>query len=124
MQTPNLRYAILIGVLLVGGALYAAMGQPRGLGTPRWPRDDSLYQVDGWSVSPQQDAPGGFQDRTFRSASGSTATLSIFSNQAPKLYEAGAEVPFLGNGYSVEPAPQVAAESLANGTHALVAQMG
>jgi hypothetical protein len=104
--------------------MYAALGEPRGFGTPRWPSSDSLYAVDGWSVGPEQNADGGFKTRVLRDDSGRIATLAILSNQAPKLYAAGAEVPFLGNGYSVEPAPADLVPRGADGVHALVARQG
>jgi hypothetical protein len=124
MQASNLRYFVLIGVLLAAAGLYAALGEPRGFGTPRWPSSDALYSVPGWSAGPEQNADGGFKTRALRNDAGQTATLAILSNQAPKLYAAGAEVPFLGNGYSVEPAPADLQPLNTNGAHALVATRG
>ena len=126
MQTASARYLVLAMVLLVGAALYLAMGQPLGAGTPRWPAADGLYTQADWSVGPQnvERATTAQITRLFRSRAGATATLVIFSNQAPKLYGAGAEVPFLGNGYSVEPLPTELLPVRDTGVQGLIAQQG
>jgi hypothetical protein len=131
MQAPNFRYLILTVFLLVGAGLYTAFGEPRGSGAPRWPDTPTLYTTDRWSAGPQtveHNVSSGNQtdlvSRVFRNQAGATATLTLVTNQAPKLYGAGAEVPFLGNGYSVEPASPQVASVAGNGVHALIAQRG
>jgi hypothetical protein len=126
MQTLGFRYtSILIAALLAGAVLYTVLGEPRGAGNPRWPSNDSVYAVDGWSAGPEYAEPGGFIGRTFQTDTGDTAMFSIFANQAPKLYGAGAEVPYLGNGYSVEtPAVTAAASALGQGIEELIARRG
>jgi len=128
MQAANFRYLILTVVLLAGAGLYTAFGEPRGSGTPRWPDSPTLYTADRWSAGPQSvehNVSSGNQTdlvtRVFRNQAGATATLTLVTNQAPKLYSAGAEVPFLGNGYTVEPA---SAPVAGNGVNALIAQRG
>jgi hypothetical protein len=127
MQATSLRYVFLISALLAGAGLYAAIGEPLGNGVPRWPEADGLFGADSWSVGQQQVErvnTANFVTRIFRSSTGVSATLTLVTNQSPKLYAAGAEVPFLGSGYAVEPAPPgiVAAES--GGVDSLVARRG
>ena len=132
MQTPNLRYFVLTVVLLAGAGLYAAFGEAPGVGNARWPVSDELYAVQPWTVG--QEVVGETTNhagvvtrsitRVFRSPAGSSATLTVLSNQAPKLYGTGAEVPFLGSGYTVEPAPGDLASTAGDGVSALVAQRG
>lgn len=126
MQAAGLRYIFLIGALLAGAGLYAAIGGAPGAGTPRWPTDDGVYSADAWTVGPQQVERINTADvvtRTLRGPGGSSAMLTLVTNQAPKLYAAGAEVPFLGSGYSTEPAPSsVGPES--DGVASLVARRG
>jgi hypothetical protein len=126
MQTSQFRHiGVLIAVLFAGASLYAAFGEPHGAGSPRWPSADALYAVDGWSAGLERPDQGGFVSRTFTSQSGRTATLSIFSNQTPKLYGAGAEVPYLGNGYSVDtPESGAVLPPLSDGVHGLIARRG
>lgn len=87
--------------------MYFALGDPVSAGAPRVPRDDGVYAVESWAMGPLTSGDGSNNtaqaSRLYRRSTGLAATLTIFSNQAPKLYGAGAEVPFLGNGYAVEP---------------------
>jgi len=109
MQTAIFRYIILISVLLAGAGLYGAFGEPNGnTGTPRWPETDPLYTVGQWTAGPaavEHNTDAGRKTdlvtRTFRNSAGTVATLSMVTSQAPKLYGSGAEVPFLGTGYTV-----------------------
>jgi hypothetical protein len=132
MQTPNFRYVVLIGVLLAGVGLYIAFGEPLGAGTARWPVADDLYAVQPWSVGREAVEENTnhaglvtrLVTRTYQHAEGGTATLTILSNQAPKLYGSGAEVPFLGSGYTVEPASGDLEPGKGDGVGAIVAQQG
>ncbi len=103
------RRAVLL-ILLFGvvASLLLAIS-PQAEAVPRWPGADDLYAVDGWRVSsPQVDSsrPGlAMVTRTFTRADGARATLVISTSPMAKaVYRAGAAVPFLGNGYTVEPA--------------------
>lgn len=124
MQSINFRFVVLIVLALAGAGLYSALGEARGTGTIRWPLADAVYAVDGWTVGPEHQEDSGFITRAYSSPDGRVVTLSLFSNQAPKLYGAGAEVPFLGSGYTVQAAPAGLTSSLASGVHMLVARQG
>jgi hypothetical protein len=126
MQALSFRYvSVLITTLIAGAVLYAALGEPRGGGNPRWPSADSMYTLEGWSAGPEQLEDGGFRTRTFTRTDGQTAQLSIYSNQAPKLYAAGAEVPYLGNGYVVQTSTSGAVlPELGDSIHGLIATRG
>jgi hypothetical protein len=126
MQAAGLRHVLLVTVLLAGAGLYAVIDRAPGMGTPRWPADNLAYSVDAWTTGPQAveliDTAESVT-RTFRNSAGTSATFTLLTNQAPKLYAAGAEVPFLGSGYTVGPAPS-AVESASDGVQSLVARRG
>lgn len=132
MQTTNFRYLILTAVLLAGAGVYAASGEPLGAGTARWPVADDFYMATPWSVGREAvdektnnaGLVTSLVTRVFRSPDGGTATLTVLSNQAPKLYGAGPEVPFLGSGYTVEPVPDDLEPVVGDGVSGLVAQRG
>jgi hypothetical protein len=131
MQITNVRYLVLTVSLLIGAALYVAFGQPLGSGTPRWPERQDIYAAELWTSGPikvdHNENSGNHTDlvtRPFHNSDGTMATLTIVTNQAPKLYGAGAEVPFLGNGYTVEPAPQDLVAGAGGGISGIVAQRG
>jgi len=132
MQTASFRYVVLITILLAGAGIGAVFGESQGSGTPRWPDAESLYTVDAWSTGPQavqhnNTSSGNHTDlvtRLFRSPAGTSAIFTIITNQAPKLYGAGAEVPFLGSGYIIAPPSKDVAAIEGNGVSALVAQRG
>jgi hypothetical protein len=128
MQTANVRYIVLIGVLLAGAGLFAGLGEPRSNGNPRWPVSDAVYLVEPWTASPlvaeESSNHTYLISRNYRSPAGVTASLFMVANQAPKLYAAGAEVPFLGNGFTVAPAPADIVPLSNDGVGALVAERG
>lgn len=128
MQAPNLRYFFLIGILAAGAGLYALMGAPAGTAAPRWPDQDAVYSDAQWAAGPLKvDHSSNNTDlltRVYRSPSGATAQLTVVTNKAPKLYAAGAEVPLLGSGYAVTPAPETLAPGANDGVEALVAAQG
>jgi hypothetical protein len=102
------RSAVLSVALLGGTLVYHTLGEPRGAGQPRWPASDGTYAVTGWQASAEQLEAANhqvFASRTFRDTGGKVAQLTIATNQDPKVFVAGAEVPYLGTGYSVEPTP-------------------
>ncbi len=132
MQTASFRYLSLITALLAGAGLYAVFGESMGnMGTPRWPEAEAVYGADLWSPSQpavEHNTDAGRRTdlitRTFQNSAGTTATLTITTSQVPKLYGAGAEVPFLGNGYTVLPVPSDMTAVETDGVSALVAQRG
>src|SRR5260221_441570 len=103
MQTTKLRYLLLTAVLLAGAGLHFAFGEPVSASAPRWPESDDLYTLQPWANGPiaVEGANNGTRQvtRVYRSPSGATAMLTLFARPDPKLYGAGAEVPFLGSGF-------------------------
>src|SRR4051812_22149842 len=128
MPATKLRRVVLSAVLLAGAALYAVIGQPVGVGTPRWPeQSEPLYQVDGWLSGPlkaEQRNTAEFISRVYQSPHGAPVTVTIETYQTPKLYAAGPEVPFLGSGYTVKPASAELVSPAEAGVGSLVAQRG
>ena len=105
-----MRYLILSAVFGIAAIVVVNVKAPAVDPVPRLSEDPSLFVVDGWDVSPAavDGRPGvGFLTRDYRNAStASRAQLSITSSPNVKsVYRAGADVPFLGSGYTVEPAP-------------------
>jgi hypothetical protein len=118
MQGFGFRSVVLIAVLLVAATLVMATGGPRATANPRWPTSDALFTVDGWmSGAEHVDYANGatFVSRTFVRSDAAPSTLTVVTNTSPKLFVAGAEVPFLGTGYDVSPV---------DGRQALIASRG
>lgn len=109
MQGTQHRCLILVLVLAIGALVQAGLGGPRPTGAARWPTEDAVYRVDEWAMGPLavESAHGVHHVmRTYHRADGSSATLAISTSpEAKRIYRAGADVPFLGSGYSVDPAP-------------------
>jgi hypothetical protein len=109
MQTTSVRYLFLALVLITAAAFCGAVSETHGVGAPRWPADDAVYASDAWTMAPltveHSSNNTDIVSREYRGANGIQATLSLVTNQAPKLYGPGAEVPFLGSGFTVEQAP-------------------
>jgi hypothetical protein len=127
MQAANVRYLVLILVLLGGAGLYTVLSnQPRDT-APRWPGTDAVYAIAPWSSRTVDVTQGGTTDlvtRTFRSSSGATATFTLVANRGPKLYGPGAEVPVLGSGYLAEPASADVLGGATPGVGGLIATRG
>ena len=130
MHGLHARYLILIGLILCAIAVIAVLDVPTADESPQWPVDDNLFNVDGWIAGEArvEFANGAaYVTREFQTLDGASgATLSIATSTAAKrIYRAGPEVPFLGNGYTVAEAPSdlvpVAAEGAGG---ALVARRG
>lgn len=108
---------VLIALFATTALLLSTIGTPNEA-APRWPVDDALYTVDGWTVSAESVDAGRsgmtMVSRTFNNGTGARATLVVSSSPIAKaVYRAGAAVPYLGNGFTVEPVPAVGArESL------------
>jgi hypothetical protein len=129
MQAANARYLVLTLVLAVGAALYSVVREASGGDTAlRWPEHDATYAAAAWSAGPLNAVPTGNETmlvtRAFRNLAGVSANLSLLTRVTPKLYAAGAEVPLLGNGYTVEPAPADLVPTGQDGIGALVARHG
>src|SRR5436190_20243196 len=103
------RRALALTVLFVAATLLlVGISAPQVEARPRFPTDDATYAVDGWKVSAESvEGRTGvlFVTRGFQRADGTQARLTITTSPQAKLaYKAGEDVPFLGNGYTVEPA--------------------
>jgi hypothetical protein len=101
------RAVVLIALFSLAALLLANIGVPIE-SAPRWP---SEVAVAGWSAGPESvdtSRPGVvLVTRTLTRADGMRATFVLTTSPNVKaVFRAGAAVPFLGNGYSVEPAPQ------------------
>ena len=106
MQGRGLRLLVLSGLLFAGAALYVGLGQGQPL-PPRWPTADATFAVETWdpgALSVDFANGAAVITREYRRKDSTTATLTIVTTTNPKLFGAGAELPFLGNGYAVRPA--------------------
>jgi hypothetical protein len=127
MQNLHCRFLILTGLFAASLVALEMFRPSTGPEAPRWPAEESLYQVDGWQVAAQTtELANGteYVTRDYRNLTGQRATLTISTSPVSKrVYRAGPDVPFLGNGYVVEPAPRlVSASGAYQGT--LVARRG
>ena len=109
MQSAAVRCLILIAVLAAGTWLLATATPPRVPAAARWPTDEKVYAAGGWTAGPPtvEHASGAYAvRRDFVDAAGTVAHLVVVtSTEAKSVYRVGAEVPFLGSGYTVDPAP-------------------
>ena len=124
------RWVVLLGVLVAALWLSAALGGPPAVAAARWPSDDILFAVAHWTVGPEAVAAANGRGsqvvtREYRRLDGGlTATLVLTASpDAKRVYRAGAEVPFLGSGYTIErPPPGVVRPG--RGRQSLVARRG
>jgi hypothetical protein len=111
MSGTAARRLVLIVLLAAGAVLLAVAGRGRAAGEvagPRWPEDDAVFAVDGWTTGPPalQSAWGVVHvSREMRSANGTVVTVLFSTNPSGKGIFGNAEVAFLGTGYAVAPAP-------------------
>lgn len=109
MQVTQFRCLILIGLFAASALLLAGIDGPRPGTEARWPSEAATYTVDGWTASSTRvDTAHGvtFATTIVRRADGLIAEVALATSpEAKRIYRAGAEVPFLGNGYTVDPAP-------------------
>jgi hypothetical protein len=127
MQAASFRYFLLTALLLVGAGVYATLGSPTELRSPRSPMADAVYNAQSWVVSPpqlQQTSDTELVTRVYRDPADQTATLTIVTKRTPKLYVAGADVPFLGAGYTVAAAPHELVRAANKGVDAMIARRG
>lgn len=127
MQAFQRRCLILLALLVAASLLLAGFDRPTDSPAARWPTDDAVYTVDGWDLGPLtvETAHGvSFVQRAYRRADGTAATLAIATSpEAKRIYRAGADVPLLANGYTVDPAPPSLVPAT-GGRTALVARRG
>jgi hypothetical protein len=128
MQNTVVRYVVLLSLLTAVLAVTLLSDTPDASASPRWPDDPAVLQIAAWSAGPlsSETANGAvYVSRDYHSLTSElTATLTISTSPAAKrVYRAGPEVPFLGSGYSVEPAP-VSLVPAAADRGALVARRG
>lgn len=105
------RVLIALGVVLIG-ALLSGAAMSRAQRPARWPADDALFALPGWTVSPQDVqvgdgdlSTGALFRRVYRDAAGETLVLDVWSNpqpQAKMLFRKGPDRDFLGAGYVSE----------------------
>jgi hypothetical protein len=127
MQDINSRFVLLIALFAISVLALGIVEPSTVPAAPRWPDQESLYQVEGWqTTAPTVELVNGVEyvTRDYHNLTGQRATLTISTSPvAKRVYRAGPDVPFLGNGYVVEPAPHIVAASGAGG-RALVARKG
>jgi hypothetical protein len=108
MSSFHYRCVVLIAVLAAAGGLLLAIEATRTTAAPRAPDDTRLFAVEQWTAGPAKTEMAHgvqFVERGYR-RDGLSASLAIAtSSEAKRIYRAGAEVPFLGSGYTVNPAP-------------------
>jgi hypothetical protein len=99
------RYLFLIGLFALSAWALAGMAPARSPDAARWPTDDSVFAVEGWTVGPItiETANGvTFVSRTYdRNSTSLTLTIST-SPEVKRIYRAGPEVPFLGAGFTLD----------------------
>ena len=99
------RSLVLTLVFALGAVLLFNVDAPQVDAAPRFPKES--FAIDGWRNSEAQveGRPGvAFVTREYqRLSDGARASLTITTSaQAKLVYRAGADVPLLGNGYTVE----------------------
>jgi hypothetical protein len=109
MQNTQYRCLTLVAVLGVGYGVLVGLGKP-GSTEARWPTEDAVYTVPGWTTRPA-DAENVWSVYTIvRPYSGSANTTAELvlrtSPDAKRIYRIGAELPFQGSGYTVQAAPR------------------
>jgi hypothetical protein len=107
------RALVLTGLFLLATGVLRVLATSDASPAARWPMGDAMFQVDGWTVSsakPEIINGVQFVSWTYQNASGNTtATLTLSTSpEAKRIYRAGPEVPFLGNGFTVQPMPALA----------------
>ncbi|MBV9170164.1 MAG: hypothetical protein JOZ81_08795, partial [Chloroflexi bacterium] len=127
MPTVRTRSLILAALLAPSALLVGAVGP--GAATPTAPRfpGDAVLAVDGWQAGDAHvDLANGnaYLVRSYQ-RDGTPLTFELTTGPAGKtVYRASAEVPYLGNGYTVESAPAEVTARLGPGASAFVARSG
>jgi hypothetical protein len=103
------RALILTALFAAASGLLVGVNAPQVEATPRYALDDATYTVPGWTASRASvdGRPGVvFVTRVYVAPDGAQARLTITTSpQAKLVYRASADVPFLGNGYTIEAVP-------------------
>jgi hypothetical protein len=131
---PYARHClILLALLATGLALLGVLVPQRSEVVARWPESDLLFQVDGWTVGPEQvdvnaDGVAGavLLQRTYAGPGGARAELVVWSTAEPQgkqLFRRGPDRDYLGAGYVTEPAPAGLVPPMPGGG-ALIARQG
>jgi hypothetical protein len=127
MQGAQSRYLVLIALLVGAYLLVDSIAEGQPIRAARWPTEDAVYAVDGWSVGPEIVNPWwGYQNvvRVFRGPDGLPATLLLVTApEAKQIYRNDADLAFLGSGYTVSEAPQSVVPPM-GGRGAQIAQRG
>ena len=128
MQNAAGRYVVLLSLLAAVLAVTLVSDTPDANASARWPDDAAALEIAGWNAgqtSSESTNGAVYVSRDYHSlTSDLIATLTISTSPAAKrIYRAGPEVPFLGNGYSVEPVPDSLVPAAAD-RGALVARRG
>jgi hypothetical protein len=131
---PNRRRGlILLLVLGLGWGASTIVQAARQPALARWPTDDAVFAVPGWTVGPQQSdlmptddqlTTGAIVQRAYRTPGGSNALLAVWTipqPQAKTLFRKGPDRDFLGAGYVTK---QVALPHAIPGGGALIATQG
>jgi hypothetical protein len=124
MRNTQYRSIVLIAILLAGWGLLGVTQRAQA-DEARWPSENALYAVPGWAVglASVDFVPPATHVVTRRYARpGSPVALVVLktASEAKHIDRTGAEVGFLGGGYTVEPAPATLVPSAA-GRSALIA---
>lgn len=125
MQDRKFRFCFLTCLLIGAAALYGAIGNGAPA-QPRWPDEGGVFAADGWRAGAAsiEFANGAvFLSRPFRHNDSTTANLTIVTMTNSKLFGAGADLPFLGNGYTVHATPPELIEK-DHGAAGLIAEQG
>lgn len=109
MQSAGFRSLALAALLGLGVWVQAVIGSAMVVHPARWPSDDATFAASGWQVSaPSKEEAWGVTHitRTYRNPSGTNATLIVStSTEVKRVYGKGADIAFMGGGYSAAPAP-------------------
>jgi hypothetical protein len=126
---PTVRTrSLILAALLAPSALLVGAARPRPP-VPTAPRvpTDAVLAVDGWQAGDAQVNLANGNAYVVRSyvRDGAPSTFELTTGPTGKtVYRASPEVPYLGNGYTVEAAPASVTERLAPGESAFVARSG
>lgn len=127
MQSTDRRALIVAALFAVGFALYWVGGRPAQGLENRLPTEEAVYGADGWFVGqPSLSHAHGvsYVSRTYGRPDGQAGVLTVATSTSAKaIYRAGAEVPFLGSGYSVDSPPPDSVPS-APGRSAILVRQG
>jgi hypothetical protein len=105
---------ILLTVLMAGLAARSMVDSPHTDLVARWPANDALFEVDGWTVGPEvqlyqpnEDGAALIQ-RTYTGPGGEEAEFVLWSVAQPRgqqLLRKGPDRDYLGAGFTTEAAP-------------------